>query len=460
GEDCTFAASGRTITFPGFLKAYVETVDDEAGGEADDAERRLPRLTEGQRVTATELAPEGHTTAAPPRYTEASLVKALEELGIGRPSTYASIINTIQDRGYVWKRGSALVPSWVAFAVVGLLEQHFGCLVDYDFTAAMEDELDSIASGAQHRTDWLTGFYFGSEQGSTMSVARFGGLKKLVGVNLEEIDAREVNSIPLFTDDAGRDVVVRVGRYGPYLERVVDGDSQRANLPDDLPPDELSAEIAEKLFATPMEGRSLGTDPVTGHEIIAKEGRYGPYVTEVLPDENGAKKSKPRTSSLFSSMTVETVTLEDALRLLSLPRVVGTDPETGQEITAQNGRYGPYLKKGTDSRSLADEEHIFTVTLDEAHKIYAEPKRRGRQAAAKPPLRELAPDPVTGKPMIVKEGRFGPYVTDGAGVNASLRKGDNVETLTDERAAELLAEKRAKGPATPRSDGRRAKTSV
>jgi DNA topoisomerase-1 len=458
-EECTFAASGRTITFAGFLKAYVETVDDQAGGEADDAERRLPQLTGGQRVTATELVPEGHTTTAPPRYTEASLVKALEELGIGRPSTYASIINTIQDRGYVWKRGSALVPSWVAFAVIGLLEQHFGCLVDYDFTAAMEDELDSIASGAQHRTDWLASFYFGSEQGGAMSVARFGGLKKLVGLNLEEIDAREVNSIPLFTDDAGREVVVRVGRYGPYLERTVGKEQQRANLPDDLPPDELTADIAEKLFATPVEGRSLGIDPVTGHEIVAKEGRYGPYVTEVLPEEVSAsgpekepgkstakgatKKPKPRTGSLFKSMSLGTVNLEDALRLLSLPRVVGTDPDTGQEITAQNGRYGPYLKRGTDSRSLADEEQVFTVTLDEALKVYAEPKRRGRQATAKPPLRELAPDPVTGKPMVVKEGRFGPYVTDGEGVNASLRKGDSVETLTAERAAELLALKRA-----------------
>jgi DNA topoisomerase I len=459
GEQCTFAASGRTITFPGFLKAYVETVDEEAGGEADDAERRLPQLTEGQPVTATELIPEGHTTTPPPRYTEASLVKALEELGIGRPSTYASIINTIQDRGYVWKRGSALVPSWVAFAVVGLLERHFGCLVDYDFTAAMEDALDSIASGAQQRTDWLTGFYFGSPDGGStgrdrqdgaISVARFGGLKKLVGANLEEIDAREINSIPLFTDDAGHEVVVRVGRYGAYLERIVDGEQQRANLPDDLPPDELTPEIAEKLFATPAEGRVLGTDPVTGHEIIAKEGRYGPYVTEVLPDEGGAKKVKPRTGSLFKSMSLDTVTLDDALRLLSLPRIVGVDPDTGQEITAQNGRYGPYLKRGTDSRSLADEQQIFTITLDEARKIYAEPKRRGRQATAKPPLRELAPDPVTGKPMVVKEGRFGPYVTDGEGVNASLRKGDSVDSLTDERAAELLADKRAKARAAAR----------
>ncbi|MGH3914247.1 MAG: type I DNA topoisomerase [Pseudonocardiaceae bacterium] len=467
GEECTFASSGRTITFPGFLKAYVETVDEQAGGEADDAERRLPQLTEGQPITATELVPEGHSTTPPPRYTEASLVKALEELGIGRPSTYASIINTIQDRGYVWKRGSALVPSWVAFAVVGLMEQHFGCLVDYDFTAAMEDELDSIASGAQGRTDWLTSFYFGSDQGSAESVARLGGLKKLVGMNLEEIDAREVNSIRLFTDDAGRDVVVRVGRYGPYLERrdTDEGESQRANLPDDLPPDELTSEIAEKLFATPMEGRSLGTDPATGHEIIAKEGRYGPYVTEVLTEDgtegSAAKKakSKPRTGSLLKSMDLATVTLDDALRLLSLPRVVGTDPENGQEITAQNGRYGPYLKRGTDSRSLADEEQIFTISLDAALKIYAEPKRRGRQAAAKPPLRELGVDPVSGKPMTVKDGRFGPYVTDGE-VNASLRKSDDVETLTDERAVELLAEKRAKGPAPKRTSKRRTTASA
>ncbi|HEY2725170.1 MAG TPA: type I DNA topoisomerase [Pseudonocardiaceae bacterium] len=461
GEECTFAASGRTITFPGFLKAYVETVDEEAGGEADDAERKLPQLTEGQHVTAAELGPEGHTTNPPPRYTEASLVKALEELGIGRPSTYASIINTIQDRGYVWKRGSALVASWVAFAVIGLMERHFGRLVDYDFTATMEDELDSIAAGAQQRTDWLARFYFGSDG----AASQLGGLKKLVGANLEEIDAREINSIPLFTDDAGQEVVVRVGRYGPYLERRGDdGESQRANLPDDLPPDELTAEVAEKLFATPLEGRSLGTDPVSGHEIIAKEGRYGPYVTEVLPDDetetSKKAKPKPRTASLFKSMELATVTLEDALRLLSLPRVVGTDPESGEEITAQNGRYGPYLKKGTDSRSLGDEEQLFTVTLEEALKIYAEPKRRGRQAAEKPPLRELGTDPVTGKPMVVKDGRFGPYVTDGEGVNASLRKGDGIESLTDERAAELLAEKRAKGPAPKRGTRKKAASSA
>jgi DNA topoisomerase-1 len=450
GQEVTFAASGRTITFAGFLKAYVETVDAEAGGESDDAESRLPQLVKDQDLTIAELSADGHTTSPPSRYTEPSLIKTMEELGIGRPSTYSSIISTIQDRGYVWKKGAALVPSWVAFAVVGLLEVHFGRLVDYDFTAALEDELDGIAAGRQQRTTWLSGFYFGGSIGPDGSIGRSGGLKKLVGSGVEDIDPREVNSIPLFSDAEGRTVVVRVGRFGPYLEREVDGAAQRANLPDDLPPDELTAEIAEKLFSTPQEGRSLGTDPVSGNEIVAKEGRFGPYVTEVLPEpsENGtskAKAPKPRTGSLFKSMSLDTVTLDDALKLLSLPRVVGKDPETGAEITAQNGRYGPYLKKGTDSRSLADESQIFTVTLEEALKIYAEPKKRGRSAAAAPPLRELGNDPVSGKPMVIKDGRFGPYVTDGE-ANASLRKTDSVETITDERAAELLAEKRAKGP--------------
>ena len=448
GEAVTFASSGRTITFPGFLRAYVETVDDQAGGEADDAESRLPELTEGQALTAASLTPEGHTTSPPSRFTEPSLIKQLEDLGIGRPSTYASIIKTIQDRGYVWKKGQALVPSWIAFSVVGLLEHHFGRLVDYDFTAAMEDELDLIASGEDSRVSWLSGFYFGGEQGSEGSVARAGGLKKLVGVNLEEIDAREINSIPMFDD-----VVVRVGRYGPYLERVRDGESQRANLPDELPPDELTREVAEQLFSVPVEGRSLGNDPTNGHEIVAKEGRYGPYVTELLP-EGTDKKTKPRTGSLFKDMSTDTVTLEQALRLLSLPRLVGADPESGEEITAQNGRYGPYLKKGTDSRSLANEEQLFTVTLDEALAIYKQPKQRGRSAAAAtPPLRELGADTATKKPMVVKDGRFGPYVTDGE-TNASLRKGDAVETITDERASELLAERRARGPAPKKTAAR------
>ncbi|MEU4323272.1 type I DNA topoisomerase [Nocardia fluminea] len=466
GEECVFSASGRTITFAGFLKAYVESVDEEAGGQSDDAESRLPALEEGQSVTAVELTPDGHSTNPPARYTEASLIKTLEELGIGRPSTYSSIIKTILDRGYVYKRGSALAPAWVAFAVVGLLEAYFGRLVDFDFTAAMEDDLDAIAGGREQRGNWLSSFYFGGESGAEGSVARSGGLKKMVSVQLDDIDAREVNSIKMFVDEEGRDVVVRVGRFGPYLERMIvnpddpEGDriSQRANLPDDLPPDELTPEVAEKLFSTPQEGRSLGIDPVSGNEIVAKEGRFGPYVTEVLPeppapdpDAAPAKKTKkaaevkPRTGSLFKSMDLAEITLDDALMLLSLPRVVGNDPTSGEEITAQNGRYGPYLKKGTDSRSLATEDQLFSVTLEEALKLYAEPKRRGRQAAAAAPLRELGKDSATDKPMVIKDGRFGPYVTDGE-TNASLRKGDEVESITDERASELLADRRARGP--------------
>jgi DNA topoisomerase-1 len=473
GEQVVFNASGRTITFPGFLKAYVETVDEQAGGEADDAESRLPNLTQGQRVDAADLTADGHTTSPPARYTEASLIKALEELGIGRPSTYSSIIKTIQDRGYVHKKGSALVPSWVAFAVIGLLEQHFGRLVDYDFTAAMEDELDQIASGTEQRTNWLNNFYFGGEHGADGSIARSGGLKKLVGGNLEDIDAREVNSIKLFDDDEGRAVNVRVGRNGPYLERMIIGEDgeptpQRANLKDELTPDELTLELAEKLFSTPQEGRSLGVDPESGHEIVAKDGRFGPYVTEILPpppeepdDGAPAKKGKkpvgpkPRTGSLLRSMDIETVTLEDALKLLSLPRVVGVDPATNEEITAQNGRYGPYLKRGTDSRSLVNEEQMFTITLDEALKIYAEPKRRGRQGAATPPLRELGKDPVSEQPMVIKDGRFGPYVTDGE-TNASLRKGDDVMSITDARASELLADRRARGPVKKKAAAKKA----
>jgi DNA topoisomerase-1 len=463
GRPVVFSATGRTLTFAGFLKAYVETVDELAGGEADDAESRLPQLTEGQRLDAIELTPDGHSTNPPARYTEASLVKALEELGIGRPSTYSSIIKTIQDRGYVHKKGSALVPSWVAFAVTGLLEQHFGRLVDYNFTAAMEDELDEIANGHERRTNWLNNFYFGGDHGVADSVARSGGLKRLVGVNLEGIDAREVNSIKLFDDSEGRSVYVRVGKNGPYLERQVlneDGEltPQRANLNGAITPDELTLEVAEELFATPQEGRVLGVDPGTGHEIVAKDGRYGPYVTEILPEQPGeedggapAKKGKkptgpkPRTGSLLRSMDLQTVTLEDALKLLSLPRVVGLDPDSGEEITAQNGRYGPYLKRGSESRSLATEDQLFTIALDEALKIYAQPKRPGRQSASALPLRELGADPATGKPMVIKDGRFGPYVTDGE-TNASLRKADDVASISDERAAELLADRRARGP--------------
>jgi DNA topoisomerase I len=425
GERAEFAASGKTITFPGFLRAYVESVDEDAA-DRDDSERRLPQLRRDQPLDARELTPQGHTTTPPARYTEPSLVKAMEELGIGRPSTYASILHTIQDRGYVWKKGSALVPSWIAFAVVNLLEQHFTRLVDYDFTAAVEEDLDSIAGGGMQSVDWLTRFYFGSETGEEGGIARSGGLKRIVSERLGDIDARGINSIPLSDG-----VVVRVGRYGPYLERQ---DGERASVPEDLPPDELTPDKTEELFAAPSGERVLGTDPETGEDVTAKAGRYGPYVS-----------SGDRTSSLFASMSLDTITLEDALRLLTLPRVLGTGAD-GEEITAQNGRYGPYIKQGKESRSLEREDQLFTVTLDEALALLAQPKTRGRRSATPAaPLRELGDDPATGKPVVVREGRFGPYVTDGE-TNASLRKGDAVEEISIERAAELLAERRERAP--------------
>ena len=445
-EAVEFTASGRTITFPGFLRAYVESrdesqpTDDDHG--SDDAERRLPRVERGQQLDTRSLEPKGHSTTPPSRYTEPSLTARLEELGIGRPSTYVSILQTIQDRGYVWKKGSALVPTFVAFAVVNLLEQHFAQLVDYDFTALLESELDEIAGGNLRRVDWLTEFYFGGGGGHAGGIAASGGLKQIIGQRLEEIDARGVNSIPLRATSAqGEPVVVRVGRYGPYLQAGGE-DGTRVSLPDDLPPDELTTEKVRELLEAPSSDRELGTDPESGHPVVVKAGRYGPYVTTVPPEDS---KESPRTASLFASMSPETVTIDDALKLLTLPRSVGADPE-GEEIQALNGRYGPYLKKGSDSRSLEREDQLFTVTLDEALAIFAQPKQRGRRAAATP-LKELGADPVTQGQVTVREGRFGPYVTDGE-TNASLRKGDDVEAITLERAAELLADRRARGPAT------------
>ncbi|QKV94083.1 type I DNA topoisomerase [Streptomyces sp. NA02950] len=452
GRDAEFSASGKTITFHGFMKAYVEGADD-PNAELDDRERRLPQVAEGDRLAAEEITADGHATKPPARYTEASLVKELEEREIGRPSTYASIIGTILDRGYVFKKGTALVPSFLSFAVVNLLEKHFGRLVDYDFTAKMEDDLDRIARGEAQAVPWLKRFYFGETADGRAGAAaeagngdgdHLGGLKELV-TDLGAIDAREVSSFPV-----GDGIVLRVGRYGPYVERPSQTEGQtghRADVPDDLPPDELTVGYAEELLAKPSGDFDLGPDPDTGRMIVAKDGRYGPYVTEVLPEgtpKTGKNAVKPRTASLFKSMSLDTVTLADALKLMSLPRVVGADPE-GTEITAQNGRYGPYLKKGTDSRSLDSEDQIFNITLDEALAIYAQPKQRGR-AAAKPPLKELGTDPVSEKPVVVKDGRFGPYVTDGE-TNATLRRDDDVETITPERGFELLAEKRAKGPA-------------
>jgi DNA topoisomerase-1 len=434
GRDAEFSASGTVITFRGFLAAYEESRDDEA---ERDEERPLPHLKPGDELRAAELEPEGHATTPPARYTEASLVQALEELGIGRPSTYASIMGTILDRGYVFKRGTALVPSFLAFAVTGLLEQHFGRLVDYGFTAKMEDDLDRIAAGEQERVDWLRHFYFGGADGDA-------GLHALVS-DLGEIDARAVNSLPI-----GDGIVLRVGRYGPFVER----GEERASVPEDLAPDELTVEKAAELLAAPSGDRILGVHPEWSREIAVRTGRYGPYVTEILEEGSTAK---PRAASLFQSMSPETVTLEDALRLLSLPRSLGADPADGEEITAQNGRYGPYVKKGTESRSLESEEQLFTVTLDQALALLAQPKQRRGRGQAKPPLRDLGPDPASGKQVVLKEGRFGPYVTDGE-TNASLRRGDDPESVTIERAAELLADRRSKGPAPKkrRGGGRRS----
>ena len=493
-------ASGTVITFRGFLAAYEEGRDaeryqDDSGASAKDAKDvRLPAMITGQELAALTAEASGHETTPPPRYTEASLVKALEEREIGRPSTYAATMSTISDRGYVDHRGQALVPTWLAFAVTRLLEENFTELVDYDFTASMERDLDRIAAGEEDRVAWLRRFYNG--QGASDAVAqeiaqaaasgeldaaaasaaelRAQGLKGLVD-NLGEIDARAVNSIEI-----GEGITLRVGRYGPYLE---DGEGKRANVPADVAPDELTVDKARELFARAADdGRELGVDPVSGHVIIAKDGRYGPYVTEVLPEPEEtaeaahaaaagmdgeavkatakptkAKKTtkkaagpKPRTASLLRSMDLSTVTLEQALDLLSLPRVVGQDPESGADITAQNGRYGPYLKKDTDSRSLETEEQIFTVTLEQALELFSQPKRRRGQSAARGPLRELGEDPATGKPVVIKDGRFGPYFTDGE-INVTLRRGDDPATVTPERAFELLAEKRAKGPAKKRT---------
>ncbi|WP_183390941.1 type I DNA topoisomerase [Kineococcus radiotolerans] len=475
GRDAEFSASGTIITFRGFLAAYEEgrdaTRDADSEG-AGDEDRRLPQVVAGDPLTASDLATAGHETSPPARYTEASLVKALEEKGIGRPSTFASIISTIVDRGYVTYKGSALVPSWLAFAVTRLLEEHFPKLVDYDFTAGMENDLDAISRGEAERVDWLTRFYFGAAGPTAGAVVADGpdgsgggaaldGIKGLAD-DLGSIDAREISTIPI-----GEGIVLRVGRYGPYLEGpdVETGELLKASVPEDIAPDEMTVDKARELLTSQSDGDNvLGQDPESGRTIVARVGRYGPYVTELVEDDapapapeepaegapkkRAAKKAakvKPRTGSLFKDMSVDSVTLEQALQLLSLPRVVGTDPETGDEITAQNGRYGPYLKKGTDSRSLETEDQIFSITLPEVLAIYAQPKMR-RGQVAKPPLKELGADPESGQPIVIKDGRFGPYATDGT-TNATLRKDDDPETVTLERAAELLAEKRAKGPA-------------
>jgi DNA topoisomerase-1 len=445
-RDAEFSASGTVIVHQGFLKVYVESTDDESTDDAS-SERRLPNLSEGDTARATELEAVGHSTNPPARYTEASLVRALEERGIGRPSTFASIMSTILDRGYVFKKGTALVPTFLAFAVVQLLERHFGDLVDYDFTAEMEEDLDRIADGETARTAWLTHFYFGGPLDG-VAVAKNGGpsddnpgLKAMVHDRLGEIDARDVSSFPL----GASGIVVRVGRFGTYLER----DGQRANIPDGVAPDEVTIEYAQALLDKPSGDRPLGVDPVSGRELVAKDGRYGPYVTEILPEES---KLKPRTASLFQSMSLDTVTIDDALKLLTLPRILGT--VDGDEVVASNGRYGPYVKKGAETRSIESEEQLLSISLQQALDVLAQPKPRGRRAAAAGPLRELGVDPANQKTIVVRDGRFGPYVTDGE-TNATLRKGDDVAAITLERAAELLADKRARGPAPKKTAARK-----
>ena len=443
-DQVEFSTSGTVISSPGFRLVYVEEADGAASDDA--AEQQLPALNEGDTVTTTDAEAKGHDTSPPSRFTEASLVKRLEELGVGRPSTYASIIETIQAREYVWKKGSALVPAFTAFATVSLLEDHFPNLVDYAFTAKMEEDLDEIANGDRESIPWLSKFYFGTTGPDRENHP--DGLKTMVSTRLNEIDARAVNSIPIGVDSEGVPIVARVGRFGPYLSRGED----TCSIPDDLAPDELTIDKSVELLAAPSDERVLGLDPDSGEEIHAKPGRFGPYVTVGLPEDG---KAKPRTASLFSTMQLDSVTLEQALQLLSLPRTIGVDPSDNEEITAQNGRYGPYLKKGTDSRTLDSEDLLFSVTLDEALAIYAQPKRRRGAAAPKPPLRELDVDVVSGQPMVIKDGRFGPYVTDGE-TNASLRKGDDVATLTSERASELLQIRREAGPSKKKATKKKA----
>ena len=453
GADAIFRANGSVITFAGFLAAYEDIVEEKV--DSDEGDRRLPAMSVGEKIEVSEYSCEGHETKPPARYTEPTLVKKLEELGIGRPSTFASIMQTIQDRGYVAKRGRALVPTFLAFSVTGLLEQHFTKLIDYEFTASMEEDLDKIANGEEERVTWLTKFFYGTENNP--------GLADL-SADLGAIDAQAINTMKM-----GEDIEIRVGRFGAYLQQGL-GDARKfANIPEQMAPDELTLPIAIELLAKPSGERKLGVDPQTGLEVIAKSGRFGAYITEVFPEEiveEGAKKKrkkkdapKPKTASLLSTMSLDTVDLSDALRLLSLPRSLGS--YENEVITVQNGRYGPYMKHGTDSRTLTSEDQLFSIMLDEAIEIYKQPKVR-RRGVAKPPLKELGKDPQTDKEVIVKDGRFGVYVTDGE-TNATLRRGDAVELLTLERALELLAGRRAweiENPGGSKKKGKRAKKSA
>ena len=441
GGAAIFRANGSVVTFPGFLAAYEEIVEDKSGDdESAETDKRLPAMAVGDSIRVSNYICEGHETKPPARYTEPTLVKKLEELGIGRPSTFASIMSTIQDRGYVAKRGRALVPTFLAFSVTGLLEQHFGKLVDYEFTASMEEDLDRIANGEEDRITWLTKFFFGTEGNP--------GLEALAA-DLGAIDAQQINTMKM-----GEDIEIRVGRYGAYIQKGIGDDRKFANIPETMAPDELTLQVAIDLLAQPSGERELGIHPETNLPLLAKSGRFGPYITEVFPEpemvvdkKTGELKKprkkkdapKPKTASLLSTMTLDTITIEDALKLMSLPRTLGDYEEV--PITVQNGRYGPYMTHGTDSRTLTSEDQLFAITLDEAIELYKQPKVR-RRGVAKPPLKDLGIDPASQKPVLVKDGRFGIYITDGE-TNATLRRGDNVEFLTLERGLELLAGRRA-----------------
>ena len=439
GGEAVFRANGSVLTFPGFLAAY-EDIQEDAAQEVDDDSKRLPPMKVGDLVGVHQYSCEGHDTKPPARYTEPTLVKKLEELGIGRPSTFASIISTIQDRGYVNKRGRALVPTFLAFSVTGLLEQHFSKLVDYEFTASMEEDLDKIANGDADRVEWLTRFFYGHDD--------VPGLEALAA-DLGAIDAQQINTMKM-----GQDIEIRVGRFGAYIQQGEGDNRKYANVPENMAPDELTLSVAIELLSKPSGERELGIEPETGYPLVAKSGRYGPYVTQLLPEpemvidkKTGELKkprkkkddSKPKTASLLSTMTLDTITLVDALKLMSLPRTLGEFESV--PITVQNGRYGPYLTKGADSRTLTSEDQLFTVTLDQAIEIYKEPKVR-RRGVAKPPVKDLGIDATSGRPVLVKDGRFGLYVTDGE-TNATLRRGDTAEFLTLERGLELLAGRRA-----------------
>ena len=491
-----FVSTGTVITFRGFMAAYEESQDEDRNQVAEPAEAKLPPLKEGEVLTLIDIEAKGHETSPPPRYTEASLIKTLEELGIGRPSTFTATISTIVDRGYVTPRGTSLIPNWIAFSVVRLLEQYFSDLVEYQFTADMEADLDRIAGGEADRVEWLKGFYFGNES--------HRGLRTVID-NLGEIDARDINSITI-----AEGITLRIGKYGPYLEAPSDDPEtpRRVNIPQDLAPDELTAAKAKELIEAPVIGdRVIGVNPETGKQVVAKDGRFGPYITELEPEPTAediaaaeaeaaaaeiahaeaalkkptaaalkkataaaeaagttveeelikakrrpaAKKvvaTKARTASIFKTMDLATVDLDTALKLLSLPRVVGTDPETGAEILAQNGKFGPYLKKGTDTRSLDSEDQIFEIELQGAIDLYAQPKYGARKASSA--LKEFEADPVSGKPIRIKDGRFGAYVTDGV-TNVTIPRGEEIEDIDFDRAVEMLADKRAKGPAKPRA---------